>query len=144
MPTSRPGSSHHAAPPNPVVERIRAAAQQDAECFAARVADSALEAAADIWLSRVAGRTLELADRKRLVKAVEQGEADETRDIQLTRAALLRKAGLDERSAAAAAIAAGASYTMAGAVLGMTQQGASARFGPYVAEVVDNTDRARA
>ena len=56
-----------------------------------------------------------------------------TKVVQLTRAALLRAAGLGERPAAAAAIAAGATYTEVGAVLGMTQQGASARIGPYLA-----------
>ncbi|MCH9731949.1 MAG: Fis family transcriptional regulator [Actinomycetia bacterium] len=119
---------------DPTVALIQAAAAQDGQPLAARVAQSSLEAAVDTWLGRVAGRTASAPERARLVRAVELGEATETKEVQLTRAALLRKAGLDERAAAAAAIAAGASYTVVGAVLGMTQQGASARFGPYVAD----------
>ncbi|WP_241474168.1 Fis family transcriptional regulator [Mycolicibacterium neoaurum] len=111
---------------------IQAVSQRDAESFAAKMADSSLEAAVDIWLRRIARRKLSAAARTRLVRAVERGDAAETRAVQLTRAALLRRAGLDERPAAAAAIAAGATYTEVGAVLGMTQQGASARIRPYL------------
>ena len=68
----------------------------------------------DIWLRRIARRKVSPAVRTRLVRAVERGDAAETKDVQLTRAALLRKAGLDERPAAAAAIAAGATYTEVG------------------------------
>lgn len=114
------------------VASIQAAAQRDATSFAARMDDSSLEAAVDIWLRRVARRKVSPAVRSRLVRAVERGDASETKEIQLTRAALLRKAGLDERQAAAAAIAAGATYTEVGAVLGMTQQGASARIRPFL------------
>ena len=118
---------------------IQAVAQRDADNFAAKMADSSLEAAVDIWLRRIARRKVSPAVRTRLVRAVERGDAAETKDVQLTRAALLRKAGLDERPAAAAAIAAGATYTEVGAVLGMTQQGASARIRPYLAARTDTT-----
>lgn len=97
------------------------------------MADSSLEAAVDVWLRRIARRKVSPAARTRLLRAVERGDAADTKGVQLTRAALLRKAGLDERPAAAAAIAAGATYTEVGAVLGMTQQGASARIRPYLA-----------
>lgn len=122
---------------DPTVALIRAAAQRDADNFAARMADSSLDAAVDIWLRRIARRKVSAAARIRLVRAVERGDAAETKAVQLTRAALLRKAGLDERPAAAAAIAAGATYTEVGAVLGMTQQGASARIRPYLAARAD-------
>jgi hypothetical protein len=115
------------------VALIQAAAQRDADVFAAKMAGSSLEAAVDIWLRRVARRRATATGRARLVKAVERGDAVETKAVQLTRAALLRAAGLDERPAAAAAIVAGATYTEVGAVLGMTQQGASARVRPYLA-----------
>ena len=118
---------------DPTVALIQAVAQRDADVFAAKMADSSLEAAVDIWLRRVARRKVTPTGRARLVRAVERGDAVETKDVQLTRAALLRTAGLDERPAAAAAIAAGATYTEVGAVLGMTQQGASARIRPYLA-----------
>ena len=118
---------------DPTVAMIRAAAQRDADTFAAKMADSSLEAAVDVWLRRVARRKVTPAGRARLVKAIERGNAMETKAVQLTRAALLRASGLDERPAAAAAIAAGATYTEVGAVLGMTQQGASARIRPYLA-----------
>lgn len=118
---------------DPTVALIQAAAQRDVDTFAAKMADSSLEAAVDIWLRRIARRKVTPAGRARLVRAVERGHAAETKAVQLTRAALLRKAGLDERPAAAAAIAAGATYTEVGAVLGMTQQGASARVRPYMA-----------
>jgi hypothetical protein len=118
---------------DPTVALIQAAAQRDVEMFAAKMADSSLEAAVDVWLKRVARRKATPAQRTRLVKAVERASAAETKDIQLTRAALLRAAGLDERPAAAAAIAAGATYTEVGAVLGISQQGASARIRPYLA-----------
>ena len=122
---------------DPTVALIRAAAQRDADNFAARMADSSLDAAVDIWLRRIARRKVSAAARIRLVRAVERGDAAETKAVQLTRAALLRKAGRDERPAAAAAIAAGATYTEVGAVLGMTQQGASARIRPYLAARAD-------
>ena len=115
------------------VALIQAAAQRDAQTFAAKMADSSLEAAVDIWLRRVARRKVTSAQRARLVKSVQRASAQETKAVQLTRAALLRASGLDERPAAAAAIAAGATYTEVGAVLGMTQQGASARIRPYLA-----------
>ena len=118
---------------DPTVALIQAAAQRDGETFAAKMADSSLAAAVDIWLRRVARRKATPAQRARLVRAVERASAAETKAVQLTRAALLRAAGLDERPAAAAAIAAGATYTEVGAVLGMTQQGASARIRPYLA-----------
>lgn len=118
---------------DPTVALIQAAAQRDADVFAARMADSSLEAAVDIWLRRIARRKASPIQRARLMRAVERASAVETKAVQLTRAALLRKAGLDERPAAAAAIAAGATYTEVGAVLGMTQQGASARVRPYLA-----------
>lgn len=112
---------------------IQTAAQRDSADFATKMADSSLEAAIDVWLRRIARRKLTPVARARLRRAVERGAAPETKDVQLTRAALLRSAGLDERPAAAAAIAAGATYTEVGAVLGMTQQGASARVRPYIA-----------
>lgn len=112
---------------------ICAAVQRDAESFAAKMANSSLEAAVDVWLRRVARRKVTAAQRARLVKGVERGNAAETKAVQLTRAALLRAAGLDDRPAAAAALAAGATYTEVGAVLGITQQGASARMRPYYA-----------
>lgn len=114
------------------ITSIHAAAQRDADAFAERMADSSLEAAVDTWLRRVARRKMTAAQRARLVKAVERATAPETKDVQLTRAALLRAAGLDERPAAAAAKAAGATYSEVGAVLGITQQGASARIGSYL------------
>lgn len=91
----------------------------------------------DTWLRRVARRKATPVQRARLVKAVERGSSPETKVIQLTRAALLRAAGLDERVAAAAAIVAGATFTEVGAILGMTQQGASARIRPYLTERAD-------
>ena len=118
---------------DPTVALIQAAAQRESGAFAAKMADSSLEAAVDVWLQRMARRKVTPVQRMRLVKAVERASAAETKDVQLTRAALLRTAGLDERPAAAAAIAAGATYTEVGAVLGMTQQGASARIRPYLA-----------
>jgi hypothetical protein len=114
------------------ITSIHAAAQRDADAFAERMADSSLEAAVDTWLRRVARRKMTAAQRARLVKAVERATAPETKDVQLTRAALLRAAGLDERPAAAAARLAGATYTEVGAVLGISQQGASARIGSYL------------
>ena len=115
------------------VALIQAAAQRESDQFAAKMADSSLAAAVDVWLRRVARRKATPTQRARLVRAVERASAAETKAVQLTRAALLRAAGLDERPAAAAAIAAGATYTEVGAVLGMTQQGASARIRPYLA-----------
>ena len=81
---------------DPSVALIQAAAQRDVEIFAAKMADSSLEAAVDIWLKRVARRKTTPAQRARLVKAVERASAAETKDVQLTRAALLRAAGLAE------------------------------------------------
>jgi hypothetical protein len=117
---------------DPTVALIHAAAQRDADAFAEKLADWSLAAAVDIWLRRVARRKVTPAQRARLLKAVERASARETKAVQLTRAALLRAAGLDERPAAAAAIAAGATYTEVGAVLGITQQGASARVRSYL------------
>jgi hypothetical protein len=112
---------------SPTVAAIQAAAQQDCDAFAARMADTSLEAAVDVWLKRVARRKVTPVQRTRLIRAVERAYAPETRDVQLTRAALLRAAGLDERAAAAAAVAAGATYAEVGTLLGMTQQGARKR-----------------
>lgn len=125
---------------DPTVALIQAAAQQDAGAFAAKMAESSLVAAVDIWLRRVARRKATPAQRARLVKAVDRASAAETKAVQLTRAALLRAVGLDERAAAAAAVAAGATFTEVGAVLGMTQQGASARIRPYLVERSTATD----
>jgi hypothetical protein len=119
---------------DPGVTLIRAAVQQDAASFAAKMANSSLEAAVDIWLRRVARRKVTPAQRVRLVKRVERGDAAETKAVQLTRAALLRAAGLDDRPAAAAAVAAGATYTEVGAVLGVSQQWVSARMRSYRAD----------
>jgi len=121
---------------NNTVALIRAAAERDTEAFAVHMDKSSLAAAVDVWLRRVARRKATAGQRARLVRAVERASAVETKDVQLTRAALLRAAGLDERPAAAAAVAAGATYTEVGAVLGMTQQGASARVRPYIVERV--------
>ncbi|TDK94740.1 Fis family transcriptional regulator [Mycobacterium paragordonae] len=115
-----------------MTELIQDAAQRDVQGFSARIADVSLEVAVDTWLRRVVRRKATPIQRARLVKAVERGSSPETKDIQLTRAALLRAAGLDERSAAAAAIEAGATFTEVGSILGMTQQGASARIRPYL------------
>lgn len=116
------------------VSLIQAAAQREAVTFSGKMADSSLEAAIDVWLKRVARRRLTATQRSRLIRAVERASAPETKDIQLTRAALLRAVGLDERQAAVAAIAAGATYTEVGAVLGITQQGVSARLRPLLAD----------
>jgi hypothetical protein len=97
---------------DPTVALIQAAAQRDADHFAAKMVDSSLEAAVDTWLRRVARRRVTPAQRARLVRAVERASAAETKAVQLTRAA---------------------TYTEVGAVLGMTQQGASARIRPYLA-----------
>ena len=91
------------------------------------MSETSLEAAVDTWLKRVARRKVSTVVRARMVKAVERGAAPQTRDVQLLRAALLRAAGLDERPAAAAAVAAGATYAEVGEVLGMSQQGARKR-----------------
>jgi hypothetical protein len=120
-------------PADPAVSLIQAAAQRDAAAFGEKIAEWSLAAAVDIWLRRVARRKITPAQRARLLKGVERASAVETKAVQLTRAALLRAAGLDERPAAAAAIAAGATYTEVGAVLGITQQGASARVRSYLA-----------
>jgi len=116
---------------DPAVALIHAAVQHDAQSFAAKMADSSLEAAVDVWLRRVARRKVSPIQRARLMKSVERGTAEDTKAIQLTRAALMRAAGLDDRPAAAAALEAGATYAEVGAVLGMTQQGASARLRTY-------------
>ena len=81
--TGKPGSEVN-------TDAIQAAAQQDRAVFSARMAGTSLEAAVDIWLKRVARRKVSVAARARLVKAVEKATAVETRDVQLTRAALLR------------------------------------------------------
>lgn len=109
------------------VSAIQTAAQHDCGVFAARMAETSLEAAVDTWLKRVARRKVSAVTRARMVKAVERAAAPQTRDVQLLRAALLRAAGLDERAAAAAAVAAGATYAEVGEVLGMSQQGARKR-----------------
>lgn len=119
---------------DPSVALIQAAAQRDAESFAAKIADVSLEAACDLWLRRVARRKVTPTQRARLIKAVERGDAVEAKAVQLTRAALLRAAGLDDRPAAAAAVAAGATYTEVGAVLGVSQQWISARMRSYLAD----------
>jgi hypothetical protein len=119
---------------DPGITLIQAAVQQDAASFAAKMANSSLEAAVDIWLRRVERRKVTPAQRTRLVKRVGRGDAAETKAVQLTRAALLRAAGLDDRPAAAAAVAAGATYTEIGAVLGVSQQWVSARMRSYQAD----------
>lgn len=118
---------------DPTVTLIQVAAQRDAESFAAKIADVTLEAACDVWLRRVARRKVTPAQRARFIKAVERGDAAEAKAVQLTRAALLRAAGLDDRPASAAAVAAGATYTEVGAVLGVSQQWISARMRVYLA-----------
>jgi hypothetical protein len=125
-------------PVDPDVLLIQAAAQRDAAAFGEKIAERSLAAAVDIWLRRVARRKITPAQRARLLKGVERASAVETKAVQSTRAALLRAAGLDERPAAAAAIAAGATYTEVGAVLGITQQGASARVRSYLAASTPN------
>lgn len=129
---------------DPTVRLIQAAAQQDAESFAAKMADVSLEAACDIWLRRVARRKVTPTQRARLIKAVKRGDAAEAKAVQLTRAALLRAAGLDDRPAAAAAVAAGATYTEVGAVLGVSQQWISARMRSYLAGAKPQPQDARA
>ena len=119
------------------VALIQSAAQRDKGTFAAKLADTSLEAAVDVWLKRIARKKASPVQRARLVRAVQRASAVETKSVQLTHAALLRAAGLDERAAAAAAVAAGATYTEVGEVLGMTQQGASKRIRAYLAEVSD-------
>lgn len=109
------------------VSVIAAAAQQDCRIFAALMEQTSLDAAVDVWLKRVARRKMSPVTRARLIKAVARGVAPHTREVQLVRAALLRGAGLDERAAAAAAVAAGATYAEVGEVLGMSQQGARKR-----------------
>lgn len=111
---------------------IQEAAARDVHAFAERIAATSVEAAVDVWLRRVARRKVTDIQRARLVNAVARGSAAETKEIQLVRAALLRAAGLDERPAAAAAVAAGANYTEVGAVLGMSQPGASKRVRSYL------------
>lgn len=113
-------------------ELIRAAADRDRGEFCARIAEESLAAAVDVWLKRIARRKATPLQRARLIRAVIRGSAAETKDVQLTHAALLRAAGLDERAAATAAVAAGATYTELGAVLGISQQGASFRVRSYV------------
>lgn len=95
------------------------------------MAQCSLEFAADAWLKRVARRKLTPLQRVRLVKAVQRGQAPETKEIQLLHAALLRQAGWDYVDAGAAAVEAGASYTEVGDVLGISQQAASKQIGPY-------------
>lgn len=114
-----------------MTELIRAAALREAEQFAAEVKARALEIAVDVWLKRVAGRTLTPTQRARLIKAVGRGKAPETKDIQLTHATLLRLAGLGYQEAGAAAVDAGATYTEVGEALGISQQAASKQIAPY-------------
>ncbi|MEE3755226.1 Fis family transcriptional regulator [Mycobacterium intracellulare] len=116
---------------DPTVAAIQAAAEIDGATFAAKMAESSLEAAVDIWLRRVAHRRLTTMQRTRLVKAVERGSSPETRVVQLTRAALMRAAGLDDRPAVAAATAAGATDGEVGAVLGISKQAVSYRMRGY-------------
>lgn len=116
---------------DPAVSRIQSAAELGAESFATKMANSSLGAAIDVWAKRVAQRKCTPTQRARLLKAVERGTAPETREIQLTRAALLRAVGLDEGPAAAAAATAGATYVEIGAVLGITPQGASFKVRTY-------------
>ncbi|WP_454231205.1 Fis family transcriptional regulator [Mycolicibacterium fortuitum] len=108
-----------------MTELIRAAAQREAEQFAAKMKAHSLEIAVDVWLKRVAGHALTATQRSRLIKAVGRGKAPETKDIQLTHAALLRLTGLGYQEAGAAAVEAGATYTEVAAVLGISQQAAS-------------------
>lgn len=110
---------------------IKEAARAGAAAFAAKVAESSLEAAVDIWLRRIAHRKVTALQRTRLVRAVERGASPETKTVQLIRAALLRAAGLDDRPAVAAATAAGATDVEVGAVLGITPQGVSHRMRGY-------------
>jgi hypothetical protein len=116
-----------------VVAVIEAAAQRYAESFAAKMAHWSPAAAVGSWLRRVARGKARPAQRARPIKAVPRAGAAKTKVVQLTCAALVGAAGLEERPAAAAAIAAGASYAEVGAVVGMTRQGASARIRPYLA-----------
>lgn len=116
---------------DPAVMAIRDAAQKGGAVFAAKVADSSLEAAVDVWLRRVARRRVTALQRARLVRAVGRGSSPETKVVQLTRAALLRAAGFDDRPAVAAALAAGATFSEVGAVLGLSQQGVSYRMRGY-------------
>ena len=81
---------------DPTVSLIQSAAQRDADNFAAKMADSSLEAAVDIWLRRIARRKVSPVVRTRLVRAVERGDAAETKDVQLTRAALLTRISAQE------------------------------------------------
>lgn len=122
--TISPATSGHAL--------IHAAVERDSSAFWEHMEAASLEVAVDVWLKRVARRKVTATQRARLVKAVARATANETKDIQLTRAALLRAVGLDERPAAAAAVSAGATYTEVGEVLGMSQQGASQRIRSYV------------
>lgn len=116
---------------DPAVSRIQSAAELGAESFAAKMANSSLDAAIDVWLKRVAQRKCTPTQRARLLKAVERGTAAETVEIQLTRAALLRAVGLDEGPAAAAAATAGATYAEIGAVLGISGQGVGQKVRAY-------------
>lgn len=118
-------------PADSTTTAIQEAARKDAAAFAARIAESSLEAAVDIWLRRVAHRKVTELQRTRLLRAVARGSSPETKTVQLTRAALLRAAGLDDRPAVAAATAAGATDAEVGAVLGITQQAVSYRMKGY-------------
>lgn len=122
---------------DPTVALIQTAAELGAESFALKMANSSLDAALDVWTKRVAQRKYTPTERARLLKAVERGTARETKEIQLTRAALLRAVGLDEGPAAAAAAAAGATDTEVGAVLGISRQGASFKIRSYRNRSVD-------
>lgn len=123
---------------DPTVGLIKSAAELSAEVFARKITSSSLDAAIEVWIKRVARRKYTPAQRARLLKAVERGVAQETKDIQLTRAALMRAVGLDEAPAAAAAAAAGATYAEIGAVLGISQQGAHFKVRSYLADSTAN------
>ncbi|MFV8169785.1 Fis family transcriptional regulator [Mycobacterium sp. DBP42] len=116
---------------DPTLALIQSAAELGAELFALKMANSSLDAAIDVWTRRVAQRKYTPTERSRLLKAVERGTARETKEIQLTRAALLRAVGLEEGQAAAAAAAAGATTAEIGAVLGISRQGASLKIRSY-------------
>lgn len=114
-----------------VVESIWAAVAAEGAAFADSLTTQSLDEAVDIWARRIAGRRLSRTQREELIGDVRSGAAGETREIELLRAALLRAAGWDERPAAARAVAAGATYSEVGEVLGITQQGASKRLHAY-------------
>lgn len=114
-----------------VVSMIQAAVHRESAGFTTKLEASSLQAAVDIWLARVAGRKSTPAQRTRLINSVMRGTAPETKDVQLTHAALRRSAGWDESAAAAAAAAAGATFGEVGAVLGISAQGAREKILAY-------------